>query len=103
MSVATATNKTPDYTTAQDKIRLSPKITAAPVRFDIPPSRPSGFAGDRLRFIIIFLLRSNGTKPRPVPLHYGSPLRTAGSREASTSPCRAEIGFSPDCPPHSVF
>ena len=103
MSVATATNKTPDHASAQDKIRLSPKFTATPLSIDTTPPRPSGFAGDRLRFIIIFLLRSNGTKPRPVPLHYGSPLRTAGSREASTSPCRAEIGFSPDCPPRSVF
>jgi hypothetical protein len=103
MSVATAMNKTPDHAAAQANSRPLVKITAAPLRFDTTPPRPSGFAGDRLRFIIIFLLRSNGTKPRPAPLHYGSPLRTAGSREASTSPCRAEIGFSPDCPPRSVF
>ena len=58
---------------------------------------------DRLRLVHQSGYAANVTKPRPAPLHYGSPLRTAGSREASTSPCRAEIGFSPDCPPRSVF
>jgi hypothetical protein len=53
--------------------------------------------------IIIPTLVGKLHDPRLPPLRYDSPLRTAGYREASTSPCRAEIGFSPDSPPCSAF
>ena len=36
-----APNKTPDHASAQDKIRLSPKIPSSPVSSDTTPPRPS--------------------------------------------------------------